>query len=351
MSGQWRARKQGISWIEGANGEDGLLLERGVSEKDYLVVEDVRGSNASDGTALGTKTLMKNAYFTVGGRGLVPQKVFPSKDLKKVLIATDVQSNWRHSFYAKYWIFDVATQTAEALDSGNLDGRVQLASWSPQSDAIVFTRDNNLFLRKLSSPAITQITTDGGTNLFYGVPDWVYEEEVFASNSATWWAEDGKYVAFLRTNETEVPEYPIQYFVSRPSGVQPLPGEESYPEVRGSNTPKPAPQTLLLSYNFTTLQKEMFLKSILRVTLNRQIDSLQRWSGLAQLAKLSSAKRTGRVIYCRLCWSIWRRALARQYGLWMSRSLMVGGSKSLRPLNTFLQILRMVAQKTATLTP
>jgi dipeptidyl aminopeptidase len=178
--------------------------------------------------------------------------VYPSKDLKKVLIATDVQSNWRHSFYARYWILDVSSQTVQPLDPENKDGRVQLASWSPQSDAVVFIRDNNIFLRKLSSSNVTQITTDGGPNYFYGVPDWVYEEEIFGGNSAIWWAEDGKYLAFLRTNESEVPEYPIQYFVSRPSGVQPLPGEENYPEVRQIKYPKagaPNPTVDLLFYD------------------------------------------------------------------------------------------------------
>jgi dipeptidyl aminopeptidase len=256
MAGQWRANRQGISWIDGANGEDGLLLERGVGGKDYLVVEDIRGSDASNsGTVLATKTLMKDAYFKVGGRGLTPSQVFPSKDLKKVLIATDILSNWRHSFYAKYWIFDVETQTAEPLDSNNLDGRVQLASWSPQSDAIVFTRDNNMFLRKLSTQTVIQITTDGGTNLFYGAPDWVYEEEVFGGNSATWWADDGKFIAFLRTNETEVPEYPIQYFVSRPSGVQPRPGEESYPEVREIKYPKAGAPNPIVDLQFFDIAK------------------------------------------------------------------------------------------------
>lgn len=236
MGGQWRASRHDISWIQGANGEDGLLLEQGAQGKDYLVVEDIRGK--TDAGALGTKTLMKQGYFMVGDRGQSASKVFPSKDLKKVLVATDVQPNWRHSFYAKYWIFDVDTQKAEALDPANPNGRIQLASWSPQSDAIVFTRDNNLFLRKLSSSKVIQITMDGGPNLFYGAPDWVYEEEVFAGNSATWWAEDGKYVAFLRTNESEVPEYPIQYFISRPSNTKPLPGEENYPEVREIKYPK-----------------------------------------------------------------------------------------------------------------
>ena len=250
---EWRPRKQSISWIEGANGEDGLLLEQGVIGKDYLVVEDVRRSKSGeDAASLETKTLMKNGYFRVKEEGLSSRYVFPSKDLKKVLVATDVQTNWRHSFYARYWIFDVETQTAQPLDPANKDGRVQLASWSPQSDAVAFVRDNNLFLRKLSSSSATQITTDGGPNYFYGVPDWVYEEEVFGGNSATWWAEDGKYLAFLRTNESEVPEYPIQYFVSRPSGVQPLPGEENYPEVRQIKYPKagaPNPTVDLLFYD------------------------------------------------------------------------------------------------------
>jgi dipeptidyl aminopeptidase len=237
MQGEWRPYKHSISWIEGANGEDGLLLEQGAGGKDYLVVEDVRGMNSAPGAGH-MMTLMKQGYFEVGGKGHTPSKVFPSKDLKKVLIATDYQPNWRHSFYAKYWIFDVETQKAQPLDPAEPDGRVQLASWSPQSDAVIFTRDNNLFLRKLSSTEVIQITKDGGPDFFYGVPDWVYEEEVFGGNSATWWAEDGKYIAFLRTNESEVPTYPVQYFLSRPSGVQPPPGEENYPEVREIKYPK-----------------------------------------------------------------------------------------------------------------
>lgn len=252
LGGQWRARKQGISWIAGPNGEDGLLLEQGISGKDYLVVEDVRARDGNTAGTMEARTLMKSGSFSVDGRRLSPGRLWPSKDFKKVLIATDSISNWRHSFYAQYWIFDVATQTAQALDPANLNGRIQLASWSPQSDAIVFTRDNNMFLRKLSSDTVVQITEDGGSELFYGVPDWVYEEEVFGGNSATWWAEDGKYIAFLRTDESAVPEYPIQYFLSRPSGKQPAEGEEAYPEVREIKYPKsgaPNPTVRLQFYD------------------------------------------------------------------------------------------------------
>ncbi|KAH8803232.1 putative dipeptidyl-aminopeptidase B [Xylogone sp. PMI_703] len=255
FSSQWRVKHQSMDWIEGANGEDGLLLEKSVPGKDYLVVEDVRGQDAAAEGTTSSKTLMKEHSFITGGTTRYPSRVFPSKDLKKILIATDVQSNWRHSFYAKYWIFDVESQSAEALDPANPEGRIQLASWSPQSDAVVFTRDNNMFLRKLSDAKVTQITTDGGTELFYGVPDWVYEEEVFGGNSATWWAEDGKYIAFLRTNETLVPEYPVQYFVSRPSGQAPPSGEENYPEVREIKYPKAGAPNPTVDLQFYDIEK------------------------------------------------------------------------------------------------
>lgn len=262
LGGQWRPRSHELSWIAGANGEDGLLLEKGQHAKDYLVVEDVR-KRSGKVASTESKTLMKDRAFKVNGGSVIPSRVWPSLNLKKVLVMSEEQHNWRHSFTGKYWIFDVATQTGEALDPANPDARVQLASWSPQSDAIFFTRNNNLFLRNLSSKTVKQITTDGGTELFYGVPDWVYEEEVFQGNSATWWAEDGNYVAFLRTNESAVPEYPIQYFVSRPSGKKPASGEENYPEVREIKYPKAGAPNPTVNLQFYDVAKnEVFSVNI-----------------------------------------------------------------------------------------
>lgn len=252
MTGAWSARRQSVSWIAGPEGEDGLLLEKGGSAgKDYLVVEDIR--NRDDEPSSASKiTLMKSGSFFAGSKFVYSSDVWPSADFKKVLVMSEREKNWRHSFTGLYWIFDVATQTAEALDPTSPNARVQLASWSPSSDAIVFTRDNNMFLRKLDSESVIQITKDGGSELFNGVPDWVYEEEVFGGNSATWWSEDGEYIAFLRTDESAVPTFPVQYFLSRPSGKKPKPGEENYPEVRDIKYPKagaPNPTVTLQFYD------------------------------------------------------------------------------------------------------
>ena len=259
LGGQWRPRRHEISWIAGAGGEDGLLLERnGGSGTSYLVVEDVR-SRKPGSNSLDSKILMKSGSFDVNGARVDPSKVWPSPDLRKVLVMSEQQSNWRHSFTGKYWIFDVASQTGEPLDPSDSNGRIQLASWSPQSDAIVFTKNNNIHLRRLSSPDIITITRDGGTELFYGVPDWVYEEEVFSGNSATWWSDNGKFLAFLRTNETTVPEYPIQYFVSRPSGHQPPPGEENYPEIKKIKYPKAGAPNPVVDIQFYDIVKNEVL--------------------------------------------------------------------------------------------
>lgn len=235
QSGFWSPYRQSISWIKSPDGQDGLLLEQGTSELGHLVVEDVRNSKDTPeaaAAAVGAKVLMKNPSFKHRGKVLFPSTLIPSPDLKSVLVAVEKQKNWRHSFTAIYYILDVETQEFQPLVPFDGDVRVQLATWSPQSDAIAFTRDNNMYIRHIKgSKQIVQITEDGGPEYFYGIPDWVYEEEVFGGNSATWWSANGKYLAFLRTNETAVPEIPIQYVKSRPSGSQPADGEESYPDV------------------------------------------------------------------------------------------------------------------------
>jgi dipeptidyl aminopeptidase len=258
-SGFWRANSQSISWIAGPKGEDGLLLEWDTRGKDYVVVEDVRADrgDAAGVDVASTRVLMKERYFTHKDQPMEPQFVEPSPDLAKVLLAVNKKKNWRHSFTATYFVFDVATQTAEPLIPGAADAKVQLAAWSPQSDAIAFVRDNNMYIRRLSgSNDVVQVTKDGGPEYFYGIPDWVYEEEVFSGRSATWWSDDGKYLTFLRTNETGVPEFPVPYYLSRPSGLEPPEGEETYPEVRQIKYPRPGAHNPLVDLQYYDVSQD-----------------------------------------------------------------------------------------------
>jgi dipeptidyl aminopeptidase len=258
QTGFWSPKSHDISWIAGPNGEDGMILRVRDSDKGFAVVEDVRSLEAGNSAASDAIVLMKQQGFTTGGEYVMPQKIWPSKDLKKVLVMSDYLHNWRHSFTGRYWIFDVESQTAEPLDHARPDGRVQLATWSPKSNAVVFTRENNMFIRELDG-GITQVTTDGGAEMFNGVPDWVYEEEVFSGNSVTWWSDDGKYLAFLATNESGVPEYPVEYFIQRPSLTEPKAGLEAYPEVRQIKYPKAgAPNPVVHLRFYDVNEKSLF---------------------------------------------------------------------------------------------
>lgn len=231
QSGVWRGTTHTLSWIAGANGEDGLLLEQGDSTKGYLVIEDVRSKNpdfASSANAAQANILMKSSTFLYEGQQHSASDAIPSNDLTKVLVNTDDQRVFRHSSEAKFWIFDVKSQTAEPLVPGEPDAIIQLAKWSPTSNAVGFVRDNDLYIRFVNSKDVRRVTSDGGANYFYGRPDWVYEEEVLGGDTATWWSQDGKYVAYFRTNDTAVPEYPVQYFIKKPEGSQEG-VQESYP--------------------------------------------------------------------------------------------------------------------------
>ncbi|GAA6065765.1 dipeptidyl peptidase 4, partial [Tachysurus ichikawai] len=37
-----------------------------------------------------------------------------------------------------------------------------------------------------------------------GIPDWVYEEEMFSSNHAMWWSPSGRFLAFAQFNDSDV---------------------------------------------------------------------------------------------------------------------------------------------------
>ncbi len=52
------------------------------------------------------------------------------------------------------------------------------------------------------------ITTDGKVdNVFNGIPDWVYEEEVLSDNKAHYISSDGTKVVFIQFNDTLVPDF------------------------------------------------------------------------------------------------------------------------------------------------
>lgn len=89
----------------------------------------------------------------------------------------------------------------------------QLVVWGPVGNSLAFVVGNNIFYRANAFDASTAVTTDGSQDTIYnGVPDWVYEEEVLASNKAIWFSPDGSRFAYASYNDSQVPIVTLPYY-------------------------------------------------------------------------------------------------------------------------------------------
>lgn len=131
-----------------------------------------------------------------------------SPDEKLILIANNTNQIYRHSFTADYYLYDTATKNVFKL----FDFQVQEPTFSPDGKKIAFARENNLYVYDIASKQTTAITTDGKKNsVINGITDWVYEEE-FAFVRAFDWSKDSKKVAYIRFDESQVPEFSMSIF-------------------------------------------------------------------------------------------------------------------------------------------
>lgn len=154
--------------------------------------------------------------------------VFSEKE-DKILIATNSQSIYRHSFTADYYIFDISTQKLTKFTNK----KIQEPLFSPDGEKIAYVSENNLFIFDLNTKTETKITTDGQQNhIINGITDWVYEEE-FAFVRAFEWNKTGNKIAYLRFDETEVPEFSMDVYTS---GLYPSQHVFKYPKAGEKNS-------------------------------------------------------------------------------------------------------------------
>ena len=185
-------------------------------------------------TVLENNSVVKYSYETGEKQGVVVdftslginrvQSYAFSENEDKILFFTGYEAIYRRSYLAKFYVYDLTSKECKPLSTEF--EKQQLATFSPDGSKVAFVHENNLYVKTLSDDKIRQITTDGKKNfVLNGLPDWVYEEE-FGFNKAFEFSNDGKYLAYIKFDETNVKEYTLQYYSAMTQNYNP---EANYP--------------------------------------------------------------------------------------------------------------------------
>ena len=151
-----------------------------------------------------------------------------SADESKIILATEVEPIFRRSRLGVYYVYDTASQKTIKIS----DDKIQEPELSPDGSKVAYAFDNNLYIKDLSSGAIKQITTDGVYgSIINGITDWVYEEE-FSFVQAFEWNSDGSKIAFIRFDETNVPQFSMDVYGT---DLYPFQYEFKYPKAGEEN--------------------------------------------------------------------------------------------------------------------
>ena len=215
----------------------GFLFTCLFAENKRLSFEDVQGKSPFKYARLGMMQWHqdKNTYLTWGKgeyKGDIVEVTFPTKDtvtfvdksalyvdgkkLKdgrftlaksgtKLLILSDREKIWRHSYYGTYHVLDLASQSIEKVSKENI--KLRNVKISPDGSKVAYVReDNNIYIYDLNRSREKQMTTNGSKLILNGHFGWVYEEE-FGSFDAYRWSPDSRYIAFWEENQSKVPVF------------------------------------------------------------------------------------------------------------------------------------------------
>lgn len=151
-----------------------------------------------------------------------------SGDESKLLLATEIEPIYRRSTLGVFYLYDLHSKQNIKIS----DAKIQEPALSPDGQKVAYVRDNNIFIFDLPTQTTVQVTHDGERNkIINGLTDWVYEEE-FAFVRAFEWNSDGTRLAFIRFDETDVPEFSMDVFGT---ALYPFQTVFKYPKAGESN--------------------------------------------------------------------------------------------------------------------
>ncbi len=108
------------------------------------------------------------------------------------------------------YLFQRKTYTLRRIT--NTSAAEKNPTFSPDGRFLAFTADGNLFVSATGNGTVSQLTFDGSEDILNGYASWIYYEEILGRLSryrAFNWSPDSKKIAFLRFDQSRVPQFPL----------------------------------------------------------------------------------------------------------------------------------------------
>ena len=199
--------------------------------KEYTVLHTNPSADSSSIDAYAYATLEKTeTLLASGGSNSIPY--FTSYDFSSdeslILLATEEEALFRRSTQGIYYIYDRERKELIRIS----EEKIREPLLSPTGQHVAYVLENNLYLFDIISGTTRQLTFDGLVNqIINGVADWVYEEE-FSLVRAFEWNAQGDRLAFLRFDESAVPEFSMDLYGQ---GLYPVQHRFKYPRAGEEN--------------------------------------------------------------------------------------------------------------------
>ena len=160
-------------------------------------------------------------------------------DEDKLILGIDSESIYRRSSRGIYYVYEIASKNLQLIS----ENKIQEPTFSPDGNKVAYTYNNNVFIKDLVNNGTIQVTFDGEKNkIINGITDWVYEEEFSLVRAFDWNGNSDK-LAFLRFDETEVPEFSMDIY-----------GKDLYPTQQVFKYPKAGEKNAIVTLHIFNLQ-------------------------------------------------------------------------------------------------
>ena len=204
------------------------------SERNMIIKYSYRTGNPVD-TLFNTKKARECTFNNFDGYEI-------SSTGHRIILWRDIERIYRHSYKADVFDYDVRRNFVKPLSEQK--GKLMIPTLSPDGRMCAFVLGNNIWIKKFDFDTEVQVTKDGEPGkILSGITDWVYEEE-FATTNLMSWSPDSETLAYVRFDESEVPEFSMQIY-----------GNEVYPGYYNFKYPKAGQKNsniTLHSYNVAT---------------------------------------------------------------------------------------------------